>query len=88
MQKFDLYNSEQFCGDGEIMQYSGINDHKDIEIYEGDILSAYDKRWKVIFNQGAFWGFRPGQIKLLRNMYCEVIGNIYETPKLLYKERE
>ncbi len=74
-----------------IMQYTGLKDKNENEIYEGDIVKVTlsddgDKQeWmeaQVFFENGAF--------KLVNESFsvsvdsvCEVIGNIYENPELL-----
>ena len=75
------------------MQYTGLKDKNDKEIYEGDIVSHWEgvhhsKRIinsVVEFQDGAF-------IPIAEEFYCDyrteignftVIGNIYENPELL-----
>ena len=92
-------------GDGEIfkvnfhtwpeykfMQYTGLKDKNDKEIYEGDICkggalkcsggySIFADVATVIYESGMF---KLGSISLSSfNNKTEVIGNIYENPELL-----
>ena len=76
-----------------VEQFTGLQDSKGVDIYEGDLLSintsGVDEKWastKVVEWDGHWCGFGPlcylsyhgGDDK-----YCTVIGNIHETPELL-----
>ena len=83
--------------DVELMQYTGVKDKNDKEIYEGDIIKykfPYDKRIKHIspvkfLETEASFGIKDrygNEIPLYTisaNNYFEVIGNIYENKNLL-----
>ena len=78
--------------DIELMQYTGLKDKNNKEIYEGDILSDGndEKPYKVIFENGSFRAefegdFEEYSFDLIDVVAqgCEIIGNIYENPELI-----
>lgn len=86
------YNKCEFWGDDRdvvVMQYTGLKDKNDEEIYEGDIVRRYinsrGKMYKsnferniipVVFENFA-WNIRKQTDRL------EIIGNIYENPEII-----
>ncbi len=77
----------------EIMQYTGLKDSDEKEIYEGDILDEKWK-WEVIYFADGFIGKHetPANSMPLLNILrkrdadgclVEIIGNIYENPELV-----
>lgn len=82
--------------DVELMQYTGLKDKDNKEIYEGDILfeSFGEKYYKVIFENGGFRAefkgdFEEYSFDLIDVVAqgCEIVGNIYENPELTEEVR-
>ena len=76
----------------ELMQYTGLKDMREKEIYEGDILfeSFGERYYKVIFENGSFRAefegdFEEYSFDLIDVVAqgCEIVGNIYENSELL-----
>ena len=74
----------------ELMQYTGLKDKNNKEIYEGDIITLHNSKYKVIFNiEGARFVLRNDEFELEitfinhNNERMEIVGNIYENPELL-----
>lgn len=72
----------QKFSDGHIMQYIGIKDKNEKEIYEKDVILFGDNIDTVVFDEGCFYAEKSGYL-IADIKDCEVIGNIYENPELL-----
>lgn len=82
-------------GNDHIMQFTGVRDRNEKEIYEGDILSlemstgfgsVTTEKAVVKFDGGAFLAVSvayDGKYVELVSKFVEVIGNIWEHPELL-----
>lgn len=75
-----------------LMQCTGIKDKNNVEIYEGDIINIYNLFVaQVMYEAPSFVCTIHGETSFeLNDDSCrlEVIGNIYETPELLSKEKD
>lgn len=78
--------------DIDLMQYTGLKDKNNKEIYEGDILfeSFGERYYKVVFENGSFRAEFEGEFEEhsfdlidVVAQGCKIVGNIYENPELL-----
>lgn len=88
--------SEQYHGQWELMQYTGLKDRNGKEIYEGDVYKPpiATQLFQIMFIAGAFcagrsekdavpFGWEDEAIDTDWASEVEVIGNVYENPELL-----
>lgn len=75
------------------MEYSGLKDKNNKEIYEGDIIFLHGSKYKVIFKtEGARFVLRNDEFELEitfinnNNERMEILGNVYENPELTEDE--
>lgn len=78
-----------------LMQYTGLKDKNDVEIYEGDIVcDRYANNYTPIFRNGTYMAYNVDclyltkqepstQFNVVWKDGCEVIGNIHDNPELL-----
>ena len=98
----DLETLQSFMyhfGDSELMQYIGVKDKDGKDIYEGDILQYKEDthlfNWLVESKDGQYVivnigvrGYLGDRFPITKYTFGDrhIIGNIYETPKLLENE--
>lgn len=88
----DCYEHSDFK-DIELMQYTGLYDKNEKEIYEGDIVKLRANHGIGVVKYYDEWGafvieyIKPRPLAVLGMNYykedIEVLGNIYENPELL-----
>jgi len=81
---------EHGLGDLVLMQYTGLRDRNNREIFEGDILQirSPDLTTEHLIGE-VVWKFMSwlikdgGMLDSFKNLHLEIIGNIYSNPELL-----
>ncbi len=69
-------------------QYTGLRNIHNKEIFEGDVLQDDENfKWIVKYKLGSFVAecseLMAEQLLNTINLYCKIIGNIYENPELI-----
>ena len=94
LKKMRYFNLEQFDREehnsyGNIMQYTGLLDKNDKEIFDGDVLKIYYEGNQRSYLKKVKWlndRINKGRWDALDNCVftsCEVVGNIYENFELI-----
>ena len=86
--EYDWQNFGHVLQDAEVMQFTGLHDKNGKEIWEGDIVQSKGRIAEVQWREHqacflAWSGFNPSSFYLSNDLKCEVLGNVYENPKLL-----
>ncbi len=73
---------------GEIMQYTGLKDRNQVDVYLGDIVKCSSGCPHEVVWQHSFFGMPMIYLSGLNEGYSwteteEVIGNIYQNPELI-----
>lgn len=86
--------------DWKVIEFTGLKDKNDKEIYEGDIVNCCfsygDGICEVVEKDGCYWVSQKNRLiedRAFDNLFwhiegIEVIGNIYETPHLIAEKAE
>jgi uncharacterized phage protein (TIGR01671 family) len=84
-----IFNSPNFFDNSNLMQFTGLKDKNEKEIYEGDVVKDVGIIGEIIYVECSFRINPEGNKKieftesLLNYDNLEVIGNIHENPELL-----
>lgn len=70
-----------------LLQFTGLKDINEKEMYEDDIIKYGDKTYRITYKDGCFWGISKSNTHWIKYLYDltsgEVIGNINANPALL-----
>lgn len=66
-----------------LMQYTGFNDEKGIDIYDGDIIEYDGKNYEVKMVNGCWQFDWDGGLDLGYAGPLKFVGNIYQNPELI-----
>jgi len=89
LRTFDFPDFHVDFADGDryiLMQYTGLKDKDGKEIYEGDVLSAYERPLPIAWGNDSWiigYYFESLHDFLYSGDPKEIIGNVYENPELL-----
>lgn len=76
----------------ELMQYTGLKDKNDVEIYEGDIVKIGKYKPRVVKYEHFYTDDSYGGVSNMGfydiGTQDEIIGNIYENPELLKENKK
>lgn len=82
----DLFTYKDGEANYSIMQFTGMHDKNDNQMYEGDIFKYGNMIGKIVYNQGCF-NFNTDKTTMCMRDHqpdqFEIIGNIYENPELI-----
>ena len=83
----DLSDATNHPESYKVRQYTELKDKNGVEIYEGDIVDFWGRKFLVVYNLGGFgcFGLNEAWHPLGDTIYrpTNVIGNKYENPELL-----
>ena len=89
---FGKYNKRYKTFD--LMEYTGLKDMREKEIYKGDIIVLHGSKYKVIFKtKEARFVLRDDEFESEipftnnNNERIKIVGNIYENPELIKEVR-
>jgi len=90
----DQHNDIRDLDEVILMQFTGLKDKNDIDIFEGDIIKTetdklmvitWNKRFASFCIERDGWAFNHWFGEAFEAKFCEVVGNIHQKPELLTK---
>lgn len=87
--EMEIYDHQCKVDKSSVGQFTGLQDSKGTDVYEGDILRypQNNKTYQVVFKDGIFWGEGENGCGCAAHFFpsCEIVGNIHDNPELLEK---